>query len=46
MLGGIQACLGASSQEILRIIQENHVQLVVMGTQGHGFVGSLFLGLI
>lgn len=37
---------GIPFQEITQLIQHRHVQLVVMGTQGRGFAGELFLGSV
>jgi nucleotide-binding universal stress UspA family protein len=32
--------------EIMRVIQQSNVHLVVMGSQGRGFVEELFLGSV
>ncbi len=37
---------GFPSAEILKLIQELNIQLVVMGSQGRGFVQELFLGSV
>lgn len=37
---------GSPYEEISRLIRERNVQLTVMGTQGRGFVGELFLGSV
>jgi nucleotide-binding universal stress UspA family protein len=37
---------GVPYQEITRLIRESDAQLVVMGTQGRGFVGEFFLGSV
>jgi nucleotide-binding universal stress UspA family protein len=37
---------GSPSVEIMKLIRERQVQLVVMGTQGSGFVKELFLGSV
>lgn len=37
---------GSPAVEILRYIKENQVSLVVMGSQGRGFVQELFLGSV
>jgi nucleotide-binding universal stress UspA family protein len=42
----IEICYGAPYQEITRLVRERKVQLVVMGTQGRGFVGEFFLGSV
>lgn len=42
----IEVCYGRPFQEIARLILERDVQLVVMGTQGRGFVGEVFLGSV
>lgn len=39
-------CHGMPAEEIRRLIQERHVQMLVMGTQGRGFGGALFLGSV
>jgi nucleotide-binding universal stress UspA family protein len=42
----IEVCFGVPYQEITRLIRERNAQLVVMGRQGRGFVGELFLGSV
>ena len=42
----IELCYGAPFVEIIRLIQERNVYLVVMGSQGRGFVEELFLGSV
>jgi nucleotide-binding universal stress UspA family protein len=42
----IEICYGVPHQEITRLVRERNVQLVVMGTQGRGFVGEFFLGSV
>jgi len=37
---------GHPAVEILKVIQESNVQLVVMGSQGRGFVKELFIGSV
>jgi nucleotide-binding universal stress UspA family protein len=41
-----ELCYGVPHQEITRLIRERNAQLVVMGTQGRGFVGEFFLGSV
>ncbi len=41
-----EVCYGTPYQEITRLIRERNVQLVVMGSQGRGFVGEFFLGSV
>lgn len=41
-----EVCYGIPYEEIVRLVQERGVQLVVMGTQGRGFVGEIFLGSV
>jgi nucleotide-binding universal stress UspA family protein len=42
----IVLAFGNPSKEILTTVQERDVQLVVMGSQGRGFMGDLFLGSV
>ena len=42
----IEICYGTPFDEITRLIRERGVQLVVMGSQGRGFVTELFLGSV
>lgn len=42
----IEIHYGSPYQEINRLVRERNVQLVVMGTQGRGFAGELFLGSV
>lgn len=42
----IEVCYGVPFKEITRLIQERNAQMVVMGTQGRGFVGEFFLGSV
>lgn len=41
-----EVCYGIPYEEMTRLIRERNVQLVVMGTQGRGFVGEFFLGSV
>ncbi|MBE0599291.1 MAG: universal stress protein [Desulfuromonadales bacterium] len=41
-----EVCYGVPFEEITRLIRERNAQLVVMGTQGRGFVRELFLGSV
>lgn len=41
-----EVCYGVPFQEITRLIRERDAHLVVMGTQGRGFVGEFFLGSV
>lgn len=41
-----EVCYGVPFQEITRLIRERDAQLAVMGTQGRGFVGKVFLGSV
>lgn len=38
--------LGSPSGEILKIIKEQNISLVVMGSQGRGFINEVFLGSV
>lgn len=42
----IELVYGAPHTEITRVIRERKVNLVVMGSQGRGFVKELFLGSV
>jgi nucleotide-binding universal stress UspA family protein len=42
----IELVYGAPFTEIMRVIRERNVNLVVMGSQGRGFVKELFLGSV
>lgn len=42
----ISLSYGSPFQEITRLVQERGVQLVVMGSQGRGFVEEVFLGSV
>jgi nucleotide-binding universal stress UspA family protein len=37
---------GSPSSEILKIVQEQNISLVVMGSQGRGFINEVFLGSV
>ncbi|NCA98338.1 MAG: universal stress protein [Clostridia bacterium] len=37
---------GSPTAEILKVIREHEVSLVVMGSQGHGFIEELYLGSV
>jgi nucleotide-binding universal stress UspA family protein len=39
-------CQGSPAVEILKLIRERNIQLVVMGSQGRGFVKEIFLGSV
>lgn len=41
-----EVCYGIPFEEVSRLVRERGVQLVVMGTQGRGFFGELFLGSV
>lgn len=41
-----QVCYGIPEEEICRLIKERGAQMVVMGTQGRGFVREIFLGSV
>lgn len=41
-----EVCFGAPFTEIMRVIRERDAHLVVMGSQGRGFVEELFLGSV
>ena len=42
----IELCYGSPFEEITRLIRERNVHLVVMGSQGRGFVEEIFLGSV
>lgn len=42
----IELAYGEPIQEILRLIREKDVQIVVMGSQGRGFIKEIFLGSV
>ena len=42
----IDVSYGVPHREITRLVRERDVQLVLMGTQGRGFVGELMLGSV
>jgi nucleotide-binding universal stress UspA family protein len=42
----IELVYGAPFTEIIRLIREQNVNLVVMGSQGRGFIKELFLGSV
>jgi nucleotide-binding universal stress UspA family protein len=41
-----ELCYGSPFAEIIRVVREREVHLVVMGSQGRGFVKELFLGSV
>jgi len=41
-----EVCFGVPFQEITRLAQERNAQVIVMGTQGRGFAGEIFLGSV
>ncbi len=43
---GIEIHLGIVAEEILKRITDNDITLVVMGTQGRGHIGEMFLGSV
>jgi nucleotide-binding universal stress UspA family protein len=43
---GIELCYGSPFTEINRVVRVREVHLVVMGSQGRGFVKELFLGSV
>lgn len=42
----IEITYGAPKQEIVAYVGENNVSLVVMGSQGRGFIGEMLLGSV
>lgn len=42
----IEVCYGSPFQEITRRVRDNNVSLVVMGSQGRGFIEEIFLGSV
>jgi nucleotide-binding universal stress UspA family protein len=42
----IELTYGAPYTEIMRLVRERHISLVVMGSQGRGFIKELFLGSV
>jgi len=42
----IELCLGAPFEEIMRVAREQEAHLIVMGSQGRGFLQELFLGSV
>jgi nucleotide-binding universal stress UspA family protein len=42
----IQLLYGSPSAEIIRLVHEQKIPLVVMGSQGRGFVKELYLGSV
>ncbi|HWQ70727.1 MAG TPA: universal stress protein [Desulfitobacteriaceae bacterium] len=42
----IRVCYGSPSVEILNIVREQEISLVVMGSQGRGFVKEVYLGSV
>jgi nucleotide-binding universal stress UspA family protein len=42
----VQIPFGVPTSEILKIINEQNISLVVMGTQGRGFVREVFVGSV
>jgi nucleotide-binding universal stress UspA family protein len=42
----IKLCCGSPSVEILKIIREQQISLVVMGSQGRGFIKEVYLGSV
>lgn len=41
-----EICYGLPHEEITRLVLERNAQMVVMGTQGRGFMGEIFLGSV
>jgi nucleotide-binding universal stress UspA family protein len=42
----LEILYGIPYEEITRLVRERNVQMVIMGTQGLGFVGEIFLGSV
>jgi nucleotide-binding universal stress UspA family protein len=42
----LELCYGSVFKEITRLVRERNVHLVVMGSQGRGFVKEIFLGSV
>jgi nucleotide-binding universal stress UspA family protein len=42
----IKLCYGTPSVEILKIVREQTISLVIMGSQGRGFVKEIYLGSV
>jgi len=42
----VQIPFGSPTSEILKAIQEQNVSLVVMGSQGRGFIKEIYLGSV
>lgn len=42
----LELCYGSVFKEITRLVRERNVHLVVMGSQGRGFVEEIFLGSV
>ena len=42
----IELLYGSPTEQILKYIQENTVSLVIMGSQGRGFIKEIFLGSV
>ncbi|MGR8979817.1 MAG: universal stress protein [Gammaproteobacteria bacterium] len=42
----IEIPYGSSTQEILRVVAENGYSMIVMGSQGRGFISEVFLGSV
>lgn len=41
-----EVCYGIPHEEVARLVRERDVQMVVMGTQGRGFIKEVFLGSV
>lgn len=42
----IELCYGSPFEEITRLVRDRNVHLVVMGSQGRGFIEEIFLGSV